>query len=291
MSQSHEMRLLIADNSTGTTLPITLASQGCDLLGTPIFGTDPGRRGTRQDYSCGARLLGETVSGGFEFQPSATELDYILKRCMGDRIATFPATPLVPGETLPQFYVYVDKGPTNFRYDLCVYNRVQLSLREGDYLKVRCDLIGSAEASGVTWPTPTSIACASEYVCSDVTFTLGGTSFPFKNLTINIDNMIAGQQQENALYRTIFESEGLRITLDGTLGYRSDTTAFYRRAVAGDVGTLVFSDGTATYTWSFANLKIPGAGPTVPAQGEITQSPKMQAFRTAATDVVTVTKT
>jgi hypothetical protein len=292
MSQSHEMRLLLADNQAGATNAISLAVMGTDLIGDQIFGEDLGRRGTRQEYDCGARLLGEVVSGGFEFQPSVAQLDWLLQRCMGDAISTFPAAAVTPGETLPQFYGFVDKGPTIFRYDLLVINRITLSVREGDYLKVRVDFVGKNETSGVSWPgTPPAIACATEYVCSDVVLSLGVTAYPFKSFDLVIDNQIAPNQQENALYRTIFESEGLRISGDIVLGYRSDTTAFYRQAVAGTTLTLVMTDGTpTTYTWAFANVKIAGKGPTVPGTGEITQTPSFVAKRTASTAVLTVTK-
>lgn len=291
MSQSHELRILLADNAAGTTNPISIAAIGTDLIGDQVFGEDPGRRGSRQEFACGARLLREVVSGGFELQPTATQLDWFLQRGLGDAIATFPASPLSPGETLPQIYAFVDKGPTNFRYDKCVIARMGLSVRENDYLKLRVDLIGSAEASGVSWPaSPPAIACASEYVCSDAVFNLAATAYPFKSMDLSIDNNIADGQHENAILRTIFESEGLTIGLNGQFGYRSDTTGLYRRAVAGDAGSLVFSDGTTTYTFAFPNLKIPTKGPTVPGRGEITQNPTMRAYATAVAAQMTVTK-
>lgn len=292
MSQSHELRILLADNAAGTTNAISIAAIGTDLIGDQEFGEDPGRRGTRQEFACGARLLREVVSGGFELQPTATQLDWFLQRGLGDAIASFPASPVTPGETLPQFYAFVDKGPTNFRYDKVVIARMGLSVRESDYLKLRVDLIGSAEASGVSWPaSPPAIACASEYVCSDAVFNLAATPYPFKSMDLSIDNQIADGQHENAILRTVFESEGLQIALNGQFAYRADTTGLYRRVVAGDAGSLVFSNGTNTYTFSFANLQIPGKGPTVPGRGEITQNPTMRAKATAASPQITVTKT
>lgn len=292
MSQSHELRILLADNSAGSTNAIVIAAMGTDLIGDNEFGRDTGRRGTRQQFKCGSRLLKEVVSGGFEFQPTAAQLDWFLQRGLGDAIASFPTSPVTPGETLPQFYVFVDKGPTNFRYDKCVIARMGLSVRESDYLKLRVDLVGSAEASGVTWPaSPPALGCASEYICADAVFNLAATPYSFKSMDLSIDNAIADGQFENAVNRTIFESEDLIIALNGVFGYRADTAALYRRAVAGDAGSLVFSDGTTTYTFTFPNLQIPGKGPTVPATGEITQNPSMRAYATTSAAQMTVTKT
>lgn len=291
MSQSHEMRLLLADNQAGTTNAISIAAKGTDLIGDREFGRDDGRRGTRERYACGDRVLKEVVAGGFEFNPTAAELDWFLKRCMGDNIAGFPAGAAVPGETLPQFYGYVDKGPKNFRYDLLVIGRIALTVREGDYLTCRVDLVGSAETPDVTWPaTPPAISCADEFICADVVFSLAATAYPFKTLDLSLDNVIAPDQHENAVNRTIFESEDLITSLQGTFGYRTDTMALYRRAVAGDAATIVINNGTNTYTFSFANLKIPGRGPTVPAQGEITMMPAMEARRTTIARSISVAK-
>jgi hypothetical protein len=49
MPQSHEMRILLADNQAGTTNAISLAARNCDLIGDQTFGSDPGKRGTQTD--------------------------------------------------------------------------------------------------------------------------------------------------------------------------------------------------------------------------------------------------
>lgn len=292
MAQAQEMRVLLADNQAGTTNAISIAARNCDLLGTQRFGRDPGHRGTRQQSACGARLLGEDVSGGFDFYPTAAQLDWIIERMIGDNIAAYPAAAATPKETLSPIYAFVDKGPVNFRYDLLYFNRVTITIREGDYVNVRCDFVGSQEVADATWPlTPPAIDCDSEFVASDVAFTLDSTAWSFKSLDVTIDNTIAANQQENALYRTIFESEDLAIGLNLNVGYRTDTKDLYRRGIAGDDGpTLVLADGTDTYTLTFGNLKIPGNGPTVPDSGEIQASLNMMAYRTAAANQISIAK-
>jgi hypothetical protein len=291
MSQSTELRLLLADNEAGATNAISIAAKGCDLIGDREFGRDDGRRGTRERYACGDRVTRETVSGGFDLQPSVAELDWLLERCMGDNITSYPAGPAVPGETLPQFYAYVDKGPQNYRYDKLVISRISFAIREGDFLQCRVDCIGSAEIQDVAWPSsPPAIACAAEFVAADAVFNLASTAYSFKSLDISIDNSIAGEQHENAINRTIFESEDFMVNLNLTTAVRTDTVALYRRAIAGDAGSVVINNGVATYTFTFANLKIPGRGPTVPATGEITQVLAMEARRTSGARTISVAK-
>lgn len=292
MAQAHEMRLLLADNQAGATNSISLAVKGSDLLGDREFGRDTGLRGTRSRYACGDRVVREVVGGSFELQPSPAELDWFIERMMGDNISGYPAGAAAPGETLPQFYGYLDKGPEIFRYDLLVISRLSLSVREGDFLNMRVDLVGSAETSGVTWPgTPPAIACADEYIAADVAFTLDGDAYPFKSLEMVIDNFIAPSQHENAVLRTVFESEDLAVMVNGVFGYRTDTKDLYRRAIAGDTASIVMNNGTSTYTITFGNLKVPGRGPTVPPQGEVTMQLAMEARRTAGAPVLSIAKT
>jgi len=47
MSQSHEMRVQLADNVGGTTNAISLAVSDLDLAGERIFGREEGKRGSR----------------------------------------------------------------------------------------------------------------------------------------------------------------------------------------------------------------------------------------------------
>lgn len=291
MAQSHEMRILLADNAAGTTNPITIAARSCDLLGTPRFGRDPGKRGTRQQYECGSRVLGEDVGGGFNLYPTVAQLDWIIERFLGDRISSFPLTAAVPAETIPPIYAFVDKGAEIFLYSMLYFNTVTFSLREGDYMDVRCDFVGQREQGGQSWPgAAPAIDCDSEYVASDAVFTFNSTAYKFKNLDLTFDNRMAQGQQENNLYREVFESEGLECSLSGSFAHRTDTQALYRVAIAGAAGDVTINDGTVEYEFAFANVKIPGNGPTVPEDGEVTKQLEMNAFRTEAADVVTITK-
>lgn len=292
MSQSNEMRVLLADSQNGVTNAISLAARSCDLIGNERFGRDTGKRGIRQQFSCGARVLGEDISGGFNFYPTAAQLDWLIQRMVGDNISGFPSGDATIKETLPPIYAYVDKGPKNFRYDLCRIASLTLDCPEGDYLDVRVELVGSSETADVTWPaTPPDIDCASEFVTADVTLNVASTAYPFKSLQLSIDNQIAANQQENNINRTIFEAEDAMIGVSGTFGYRTDTMALYRRGIDGDdSATMVLADGTDTYTFTFGNLKIPGAGPTVPESGEITMSLNGMAYATDTLEQLTIAK-
>jgi len=127
------------------------------------------------------------------------------------------------------------------------------------------------------------------YHFSDLVLTIGGTAFSIKTLELSIDNQI-GDIYENSVVKSRFESSGLRVGLRVTCGYRSDTKALYRKAIAGDAGTLVMSNGVNVYTFTFPDLKIPGRGPTIPESGEVTFAPEIMAYATASTNVLSIAK-
>lgn len=279
MGTSKDLRILLADNAAGTTNAISFAARNCDLIGNQRFGRDDGKRGTRKQFACGARVLGEDVAGGFDLYPTAAQLDWIIQRFMGNNIATYPAAAASAQETLHPIYGFVDKGPSNFRYDLLHFSSIIFSFREGDYLNVRLNFVGSAEAGDVTWPVGApAIDCDSEYVSSDVVFTYDSDPYAFKTLDLTVDNGILPGQQENALNRTIFEADDFMVDLNGTFGYRTDTKALYRQAIAGAAASIAMDDGNDVYTFSFGNLKLPGEGPKMPDSGETIMSLAMKAY-------------
>lgn len=291
MPSANEMRILLADNQAGTTNPISIAARNCNLLGNQVFGSDPGKRGTRQQFACGARLLREDCVGGFNLYPTVTQLDWLIERMIGDNISGYPAGAATPKETLPPIYAYVDKGDEIFRYDELRVATIGISIRSGDYIDFRFDFIGKDETNGVTWPgAAPAIDCASEFVASDVAFNYDATAYNFKTLDLSIDNSILEDQHENALKRTLFEAGDLVVNFSTNFGYRVATKALYRAGIAGAAASVVVGDGTTTYTIAIGNLKIPGPGPIVPDTGEITMSPNMMGYRTAAAQQIQFTK-
>lgn len=294
MSQSYATVVYASDTATWSATPTTesqiaLGVRDLDLVGDRDFGVAQGKRGTRQDYSCRAAQLSETISGGFNIFPTDTELDWLMNRAFG----TNAGTPWVPGETLPAWHLWVKKGGIQtFKYTGLRTSRFVLSGAETQFLNLRVDCVGQTETevSDIA-PGAIVVECDTIFPFASIVLTIGGTAFSIKSFELAVDNQIAAGQQENAASRTIFESEGLAVTLNVTCGYRADTKALYRKAVAGDDGaTLAFTNGTNTYTWTFGNLKIPNRGPTVPERGEVTMNPAMVAFRTVANPIFSVAK-
>lgn len=288
MSQSFSTVAFGSSDSGWSTDKIAIGLRDCDLNGSRVFGVAQGKRGTRQDYDCRAAQLAETVEGGFNIYPTDAELDWIMNRAFG----TNAGTPWVPGETLPAFFMWLKKGGVQtFMYHNLRVNRFVISGAETQFLNCRVDCIGEKETE-VTDLTPgvTVVDCDTVFPFGTIVLTIGGTAYKIKSFEFSVDNMIASGQMENNLTRQIFESEGLAVGLNVNCAYRSDTKALYRQAITGAAASLLFTNGTNNYTITLPNLKIPNAGPTVPENGEVTMGLQMQAFRTTANPIFTITK-
>jgi len=210
----------------------------------------------------------------------------------GDNISGYPAAAADPGETVPEWYLWADKGgEQTFLYSKVRFSQVSISGAELSELVWRCELVGEEETQPIDLVGPPSVDCDNQFIFADCELTIGGTAYSIKSFDLTIDNQFGDGQYENSINRRIFESEGLAVGLDIVAAYRSDTSALYRRGIAGDDDcTLVVTDGTNTYTFTFGNLKAPATGPTVPQVGEVLQNLSFSAFRTTSSPILSIAK-
>lgn len=292
MSQSYSSTVYASSSAAWpgvlTANEIALGVRDLDILGRRNFGIAQGKSGTRQDYACRAANLDEVVAGGFNIFPTDAELDWLMNRSFG----TNAGTPWVPGETLPAWYLWSKKGGVQtFYYAGLRTARLVLSGAESQFINARIDVVGASEAevSDLT-PVP-AVDCDTIFPFSSIVLTINAVAYKIKSFELAFDNRIAAGQIENATTRSVFESEGLGVSLNVTVAYRSDTKSLYRQAIAGhDSATLAFSNGTNTYTVTFGNLKIPNDGPVVPETGEVTMGLGMMAFRTLTLPTFSIAK-
>lgn len=290
MSQSTASRMMLADNAAISTNPLWPSFLDNDLVGMREFGRDEGHRGTRQRTSCRARVLSDASGGSFSLKASVTEIDWLLKRYLGSGSGT-GGSPWILAEAPAVYYALVDKVAAKYLYTL-MPSKLTIAGSEKQYLLWTAEATGGAESVwGSAWPgTPSAPECGTAFLFSDCALTYSGTAYPLQSFSLSIDNDIDGQQYENAITPTRFESQDAIVQLSFKCALRSDTLALYRAGIAGAAATLVFTDGTTTYTITFANLKIPNGGPKIPAKGRINFDLTAEAYRTAAAEQISIVK-
>lgn len=291
MAQAVQSTIYASDNSTFTSNTIALGVRDFDLRGDRTFAVETGKRGGREEWACRARTMSDNVQGGFNIYATPTELDWLIERAIGDNITGYPTSAAVPGETLPGFWIFADKGDVQtFQYSDLRINRLVLSGAETQMVNVRVDCVGSTETEVADVSSPPNHDCDAPFHFADLTLSIGGSDFGMKDLELTIDNQIV-EQYENSLTRSLFESQRLMIRLRATCAYRSDNKALYRKVIGGNNGaTLVMDDGTDTYTFTFGNLKIPGPGPNIPELGELVMPLEMMVFRASAGRAISIAK-
>lgn len=290
MSQATASRMMLADNSAISTNALWPSFLDCDLVGMREFGRDEGHRGSRQRSSCRARVLSDTSGGSFSCKASVTEVDWLLKHYLGTGVGS-GGSPWTLSESMSLYYALVDKVAAKYLYTLAP-SKLTISGQEKSYLTWLAEAVGGAESEWVSsWPaSPTAPECGTAFLLSDCTFSYASTAYSIQSFSLSIDNDIDPQQYENAITPTRFEAQDAIIQLSLKCAFRSDTKALYRAAVAGDAATLVITDGTTTYTITFANLKIPNGGPKVPAKGRINFDLTAEAYRTAGAEQISIVK-
>ena len=292
MSQAVDTTVFVADNTGFTTNNIALGVDDIDLGGDLEYAISTGKRGTRQQYACRSRIVAERIQRGFSIKPTAAEMDWILERAIGDNIGNLPSSAVVPGETVPAWFLWANKGnEQTFQYTNCRFNSLSLAGSELAEMVMRAELVGTAEVEVTDLVSPPAVDCDNQFIFSDCSLTIGGTAYGIKSLNLSMDNLFGDGQYENNTQRSIFESQSLAMTLEIITAYRSDTSALYRRGISGDVGILTMNDGVVEYNFTFANTKAPTQGPVVPVVGEVTMGLTFAILRTESNPMVSIEKT
>lgn len=275
MSQATAARLIVGDTTTigsGT----AIAFNECSLAGQRTVGVHMGHRGSRQRASCRARTTTDKSGGNISGNLSVAEIDWFLPRAIGDT----GSAPWIPGETINEWYAWVDKVAAIYQYNKLRIRSFEVSGQETQYLNWNFVTVGELETTyGSTWPATPVPDCGTAFLFSDCVLTYNSVAYPMQSFRLSVDNAIDENQYENSLTPTRFESQDLIVQLQATCALRSDTIALYDAALAGAEASLAVSDGTTTYTFHFGNLKYMSGAPTIPARGRINMPLSFEAFR------------
>lgn len=285
MAQSVATRMMLSA-AAAMTSPQWFEFRECSLVGTREFGATEGHRGTRQPASCRARVLKDMCQGSFSGRLNADEIDWIMPRVF---FAASGST-LIPGENASsadaKFFALVDKVAGMYLYNKLRVNQLTLSGSESNYLDFAFDCVGELESEyGSSWPgSPVAPSCGVALTFQDVVFTYSGAVYTPQSFTLTINNNLI-PTIETAVTPTLYEAGNMEVMLDMTFDFRdasnslSNNKTLYRAALAGAAASLALNDGSSTYTFAFANLKIPDGAPTIPVDGRLSMPLKMVAYR------------
>jgi hypothetical protein len=251
---------------------------------------DENLRGTRSHLQDRVNDGPVFVGGPINMNPTPEELDDLFPRILG---AAAVGNVFSLAETVPAFQVMIDRVAKVHTYTTCYVNRAIFSGRKGKPIRLQLQIIGTdeSEASSGSFPVITD-SVEQPYVFNEGVLTLISATRLFDRFILVIDNRLE-REFNNSLTATDITAADRGIFLATSTPYTSDETTLYTTpvgSVAGTAGTLVFTKGAQSTTFTFANLKsFPRSPSVVRGKRQIRLPLRYKAFETANTKELEVT--
>lgn len=206
-----------------------------------------GMRGSRSEQIERIRQGIVTYGGSIVLAPSPTELRKLLPRILGAAEGSdtgFYTYALA--DTLPSFYVAVDRVTKVFLYSGVVVDKATFRSSAGSPLELTLDVEALTESIGNAGTFPAlSVDGYPPFMHHDLTLTLSGSSVQCHEITLTIDNMLKKDRFGNSQTRTDLLPTGRKVTIQAVVPYTSDTIALYDTAAAGVSCDVKWSFGGA----------------------------------------------
>lgn len=252
-----------------SSIPFHFISAGLKRSDTHV--RSEGITGTRSQRDDRVRLAQTAVGGPLVFEPSPTEIDWLIEKILGGSTS---AGVTDVADTLPEFLVAIDKITKVYTYAGCRVGRCTIAGNQGQPIRWTLEIEAETESEAAAGSFPAlTLPTDNMFVFSDLTLTLLSTSRKFKSFSLTIDNALAADRYNNSLTRSEIPAMDRIVSLTVAAPFTSDNSDLYAAAIAGAAGSLAISDGSTTYTFDFGNVKIPAQGAEVEARGSEIQLP------------------
>lgn len=239
-----------ADDSTYTALEFILGSS----LGVQETFTDTnGIRGTRQHSATRLRRTQRSTGGSLQFAPTATELDVLLPWILGAAEST---DVFALAETVPARYIKTYRDGTKHLYDGLKVNRGVFSCSEGGPLGLTVDVVGVDETTdGDATESDTIDDDAGPYVLSDCALTVGGTSYAFRSISVEVNNAL-DVKFNNSVTPSAIHATDLNVQVALSLPY-GDASALYGSSISGVAVVATFTNGNRSLVFTVSGVAAP----------------------------------
>jgi len=254
-------------------------------------------RGTRSRPKERVRTGAYKVIGPFSVNPSPLFLANWLPRILG---AAAVGNTFSLAETLPAFGLLINRVNETFEYTDCYVNRALFRGRASrdpereapQPVELVIEVVGKTEVTGTADPGLTLGVAAADapYIFEDADsgLTLQSAARDFMAFELLIDNFL-DPRFTNSLTATSITPQDRLIHLKTTHPYTSDESALYAQSLAGAAGSLVFTNGSYSCTFTFGVVQVPPVSPFVAGKREIVLDLDNSIHRSGGTDELVVT--
>jgi len=246
-----------------------------------------GIKGTRSHYTEDTRLGNAPTGGQLVLEPTPEDLAIWFPRILG---AAAVGTSFALAETLPSFFMAIDRVAKVHTYPKNWVNTATFSCSEGQPMKLSLDIVGTDETEGAAGTFPSlTLALTQPYMFSDMEITLNAIKRECKEFTLTIDNHLHKDRFFNSTTIYAAPAEDRTITLSCQPPYAAENVDLYRQALAGAAGSLVLTNAGYSTTFTFGMLQVPPEAPNVNGKGELMLPLNMVARKNGSTMELAVT--
>lgn len=231
-----------------------------------------GIRGTRQRASERNRRGNERVSGSIEFEASRILLDNLLPCALG---ANEDTNVFNLAETVPDFYLLIDKGFDIALVSECKIGQMRFSFEQSQIVKVSIDIEAESVTWGQSWPgSPPSPDVSKPYFHSDLAdVTIESSAREILGGEVTIDNALSADQWANNLTRDeLIHATDLIVQNNLQLPARASNAGLVSHAIAGEAISLAFTnadEASSILTIALGRVTYEAATATVNGKGQL----------------------
>lgn len=194
-------------------------------------------------------------NGAVVLKPRPDDLDFWFPYILG---GTKSVNDIALAETLPTFISVVDRSVKVYTYAGCKVNKATFRASAGQVVQLAMDIEALTETEGNAGTFPniaSTITTLQPYTLHQGVITIDGTARRVDNLEIVIDNRLVTNLFYNGQTRTALPEGDRIVTLSCDNPYTADDLDLVTAATAGWAGTVVFTNGSYSCTFTFGNLK------------------------------------
>jgi len=242
-------------------------------------------RGTRSHPKETVRAVRQECGGDIVLHANPQDLNLLLPRILGSAESSDSFT---MAETLPAFGVLVDRVQQQFEYTDCVVNRAMFRARSGELVELTVNIWARTEVAGTSYPSLTlGTTDVQPYVMSEGVLTIIGTARGFHDFEVSIDNHLE-RRYANSLTATSITPTDRTVILRVSVPFDADDLV-HTTAPGAQGGTLVFTNGNISTTFTFANLTNNYRSSVIGGKSEINSTLEYVARDSGATKALVVT--
>ncbi len=229
-----------------------------------------GIRGRRSIPGERSRAGTYKVSGGFTLNPGPAELANLLPRILGGAAV---ANVYNPTDSLPSFFVVVDKIAQVHHYTGCKVSKATFRGQEGQPIQLMLEIEGIDETLSAAGSMPAgepTLDAPYMFFDSAGAITIAGSVYQVKEFEIVIDNMLDGDRFMNSQKRTELPTRGRTVTAQFTVPWTTDELGLYNMPVLGQAASVVLTNGANSCAINVGLLEVPAESPKIVNRDEAT---------------------